>query len=1263
MRLVNRTDIEDWSKSFDSKGNFPILIARLVKATTPYSTISTFPSGSAAFVGGFDGYTECKETTQYVPEGVGLWEFGTEKSTPKKIEADYQKRKKDTLGYDPSKSTLILVTPRFWRFKERWRLEKLTDGFWKDIRVYDSRDLEEWLDQATVVGRWFSTYLRKFPSDGILTTEVFWQEFAFGPRGEMSPLMVTAGRETESQSLMTFLSGQPNIKGIKAASKDEAIAFIIASAKNFEASHQDIFFSRSIIVSTQDSFRNVRINNRYLNLIAKFDELQILFAAVADGHHVLVPLGPDDTFNQETITLPKLSRDGQVNALKLLGLNEDKAIAYSRDAGRDLTVLKRLLKYPQSKVEWLKRTDVRSIVPAMLLGRWNDNKPGDQQLLQILSGQTFIEYAKILNGWKDIIETPILQIGDTWRLVSPLDMWNNLSPFLVQDDFVLLRSAFDTAFKNGNPEMPAEEGAITFPGFTRGKTFSSWSREGLLQSLILIGLYGNGLQIKGLTEPQLWVDDLIADLLNGATADLWISLDHELPLLAEASPKSFLSAVAEGLSMTESPILAMFKETPGFLSSTTNYTGLLWALEGLAWTPEYLNDVGLILAHLSMEDPGGSIVNRPINSLTEIFKTWHFQTLANLDQRKEAIRNIVSEFPEIAWKLLVNLLPDDHGVAHPTNKMRWRNFGTGEDIEYFWEEIYETHSFAVEQLLDLYNGSSERLVTLIKESVNLTNPDRIKIVELAKKANKEQILDKSELWKTVRSILYKHRSHPKTDWALPEPSLVGYVELYQLFEPLDLVGKYKWLFDEHWPNFSDGMDYGDDNSPSDHYKVQEEKIDKARQFGLDEIIKNYGIEKVIELSAVVKEPGILGNVLARTYTDEEKYVLIAESLNHDSQQLWFGQRFFFIKSIENGQSWTFEFFSKLVSAGFSDRALTNYLVAVEQTPKLWEFIDQKFSHLRGLFWKNANPNLFRLNLDDKLIGIRYLLEHKRFFAVLDMAAHWIENLPTQLILEILERSMREKSADDGHFKGYELGLLFKALENREDVSEEAIVKLEWLYLPVLDRYRTGLQPKHLQRELLNDPTFFIEVVKWAYKPESDQLLEEETANISNEQLVNRSVLALKLLNDLETVPGLNKDGSFNGEHLTTWVKNVRALAKNSERLNVTDSQIGRLLAQYPEKKEPNWPPRAIAEIVEKSKSDRIRRGFSSALFNKRGSSTRGAFAGGDIERGHATYFEDLARKNRSKFPALAQIFSRLAKNYVEDARLRDLEAERDKLDY
>src|SRR5690606_7512204 len=134
--------------------------------------------------------------------------------------------------------------------------------------------------------------------------------------------------------------GQATIEGVKAPTKNEAIAFIIASAKTFPIEEEDRVVSKSLIVDTEGTFRGLRINtNSSLNLIPRFDEAQPLYSAVSKGHHVLVPLGADDEFNQETITLPIIDKFGQVKSLVDSGIPETDAEKFSREAGRNITIL------------------------------------------------------------------------------------------------------------------------------------------------------------------------------------------------------------------------------------------------------------------------------------------------------------------------------------------------------------------------------------------------------------------------------------------------------------------------------------------------------------------------------------------------------------------------------------------------------------------------------------------------------------------------------------------------------------------------------------------------------------------------------------------------------------------------------------------------------------------------------------------------------------------------------------------------------------
>ncbi len=88
MKLVTRDNIERWADTTFSKAALPYLISRLVRATTPASTKANLPSGSATYIGGWDGIVNCELETFYVPQGTSLWEFGTTSDCKGKADGD-----------------------------------------------------------------------------------------------------------------------------------------------------------------------------------------------------------------------------------------------------------------------------------------------------------------------------------------------------------------------------------------------------------------------------------------------------------------------------------------------------------------------------------------------------------------------------------------------------------------------------------------------------------------------------------------------------------------------------------------------------------------------------------------------------------------------------------------------------------------------------------------------------------------------------------------------------------------------------------------------------------------------------------------------------------------------------------------------------------------------------------------------------------------------------------------------------------------------
>ncbi|MCZ3045353.1 hypothetical protein NYY94_18915, partial [Acinetobacter baumannii] len=90
-----------------------------------------------------------------------------------------------------------------------------------------------------------------------------------------------------------------------------------------------------------------------------------------------------------------------------------------------------------------------------------------------------------------------------------------------------------------------------------------------------------------------------------------------------------------------------------------------------------------------------------------------YQTLASFDERMEVLRYITGKEKKSGWSLLIRMLPDHHGIAHPTHKMRWRMFDKNTNLTYTYEEIFKTHSEVIEMLISIFDNDELKFAQLI----------------------------------------------------------------------------------------------------------------------------------------------------------------------------------------------------------------------------------------------------------------------------------------------------------------------------------------------------------------------------------------------------------------------------------------------------------------------------------------------------------------------------------------------------------------------
>jgi len=1259
MKWIDSYDIEKlWAGRRDCQESLPLLVRKLIRATTQSISSINFPSGESIAHGGWDGVLNISEENEFIPIGTSLWEFGSNIDPKSKAESDYSKRTANPLGFDPAESTFIFVTPRLWQKRDEWIEEKKKDRVWKNILVINSEILEEWIESAPTVGSWLSKHIGKYPEGGIQPTDDFWEEWISGPRIKLNPRILLGGREKEKNEILkrTKTSSITIVEGL---SREESLAFIVACFVNSQE-HEEDFFSRSIIVDHQETFRKLAVHGKPLILIPRFDDEGVVNRAIQYGHTIIIPLGVESSgLGSDKIILPSIERNSFISALCEAGLSKELAEKYSKESTRNISILRRQLEFSRTLPEWAKNENVIDLIPALILGRWDENYENDRDVVSSLFGDSYENYIGILARWIHTHDSPIIKIGSVWRLTSPFDAWMNASRYLKLDDFNKLQKTLNTILAEINPAFELEpEKRHMASIYGKSRTYSQWIREGIVQSLILASIFGDKLRFDLPTSASNWVDKIVFRLLQNHDPLFWKSIEGLFPLLSEASPDAFLDALEKGLNAKEPYITSLFEEEDGLITSHSYHTGLLWALEGLAWFPEYFPRATSILAQLADIDPGGNLQNRPINSLSEIFKPWHFQTLAPLEERIKVLKLISKNTPEVAWTILLRMLPSSSSdVAMPTHKTRWRMFEVETDKPVLLNEIYKTYSEIVDLIISVFDNSELKLAALVERSVNLLPDDREKVLDFIVNACPKVSHDNHATWHSTRKVLHHHRSYPDTDWALPETILKSYQEIYIMLEPKDNIGKVVWLFNEHWPALPDGI-----MIEPRQYEKQEQFIRNKRIEGLTTIYRENGLNKIVELSNTVENNGILGDILGNIEITNEESILLCESLKSDKEN-WFIKSYLFRKAIILGLEWIMQIYDELDALDFDDDSLARLFVPLNQSQTLWDYIESKSGNVIKGYWSNVYPQFDRLSSEEKTYGITKLIENNRSIRAIHTCSFYIEELPSELIVLMLQQAATIKTDENVQMIGSEFNRVFEELDSRKDIAHSTLVQLEWLYLPVLASYGNRNKPKRLHDELSKSPEFFIEVLRLNYKSEIEEEGESDETDFTIEQLQNRAFFAYQLLNSWDRIPGVNEIGEIDFDHLESWIGKSREMAEKEGRLGPADIHIGQMLSKYPEAPEKSWPPNEICKIIQNINSDTINRNFSSATFNKRGGSTRGAFDGGDIERRHAEYFHKLFEQHRSEYPVVARILENLAKSYLEDAKRMDEEAERRKLEH
>jgi len=1131
--LANASDISAWARRPDASRLLPELIRRLIHATATGIERISFRAGDSVHVPGWDGIVVARQETAFVPAGTSGWELGKGRGTADKADDDYVKRCNDPLGIEPEQGAFMFATPRRWAGKDKWISDREGKGPWRIVRAYDADDIEDWLQLAPAVHVWFSTLIGKRPEDA-LDLESYWQDWSCVTQPPTRAEFLLSGRAKTAQEIQEWLRGSAVSIALQAESRDEALAVLAAATGQLAGEERIRFLARAVVVRSVAAWERLATSAEPLILIPAFDARDALARATRTGHRVAVPLGRADSSSDTTLEVARLALEEAAKILVAGGMVEGQARTLAVLARRSLMSFRRKLavRAEVQQPEWARPHVGRSLLPALLAGTWDDASEGDREVLAVLAGIPYQHLSDTLVRWSTEGDPPVRRVGGTWFIASNEDAWSLLAKYLTNDDLKRFEDVVVQVLGAADPRFDLPQGQ-QWMARALGHTprHSAHLREGLADTLAIMGARGDSISVSPGVSIGNHAKGIVRRLLESANADwrIWASLSHQLARLAEAVPDQFLTSVEDGLRGNEPVLLKLFREEKGGLFTSSEHTGLLWALETVAWSPEYLGHAALLLAKLARLDPGGKLENRPLRSLRQIFLLWHPQTSATLEQRLRVLDTIRQREPDVAWALLHQLPPRLYSFAMNNATPTWREWAPDPTPAVTHLEVFRGVSEVAARMLADVDEKGDRWKDLIESLPDLPADDRDKVILQLEGVDPGRLppSDRLAIWDAVRKLISQHRSFADAHWAMGKDWVDRLDPIHERFVPEEPAVRYAYLFGNN-VELAEGSEHD--------WQVHEEKVSTLRLTAIRAIHADAGLAGLLELSGRVERPDLVGIAAGQSnlLENDERELLCTHLASEDADLARFARGFVVGRVSSRGRTWGESRASVLSEL---PAQCADFLACLPCDAQTWDLAQKMGAEVERLYWGQVSPYL---PSDPCLIerAAKKLLQYGRPFMAAELLGYHARDKQRpapELVAEALERALEtageHKAALNASF-AWHVGELLDWLEESQGIPQGRVASLEWAFFPLLEHHKRG--PKLLYREIARNPQFFAEIVALVFRAEG------EPPRDLPEDMRARARMGYDLLDSCRTLPGMSDGGAASGRLKIPWpVRAVR----------------------------------------------------------------------------------------------------------------------------
>jgi hypothetical protein len=841
---------------------------------------------------------------------------------------------------------------------------------------------------------------------------------------------------------------------------------------------------------------------------------------------------------------------------------------------------------PPSKVQdWNTSEFASALVIANLLGSWNERSGGDMTVARRLVEGPFDAWQSKIRQVLQLPGTPLTLRNGVWAVRQRGELWQALGSCVFDNHLDMLKDSTLAVLKERDPQFELESDK-RFAANIYGKTLahSRHIRKGLAESLALLGSRPEPLTNCSLHKPGTVAALTVREILRDSDWLLWGSLNDQLPLLAEAAPDEFLGAIENALLQSPCPFDALFAQEGGGITGRNYLTGLLWALESLAWDEQFLVRATVALGALATRDPGGQWMNRPANSLTAIFLPWLPQTTGTIAKRKTAVQTLLRESPDVAWKLLLSLLPGQVRASSSTHKPTWRKVLPDDWKDEFRRKDYQDQvSIYAEMAAEIARADTPKLQQLVEHLDHLPRQvfDQILDYLSSNEVTGESRAERIGVWTSLTELASKHRRFANAKWALPAEAVSKIEAVASRLAPSDIKDRNRRLFcGRDWDLYEDNGDW----------QQQERALEQRRQEVIKEILRPGGIDGVIRFAENVESPQQVGFSLGSIAGGEVDAVVLPSMLNaEDKRHADLAAGFVWGRYRQTGWDWV----DTTILKGWSKADIGRCLSLLPFSAETWGRVDSLLAEDASEYWEKVGVNPYQAK-GDLRIAIDRLIEHNRPWAAIDCLAKAIyDKLPLDKDRGV--RALLAAVTSTEVYHSHDAIEIIKALQEDPGSNKEDLLKIEWAYLPLLDGHH-GASPKCLETSLASNPDFFCDAIRAVYRSDKEQKSDIEPT----EQQKGVAHQAWRLLHEWKRVPGTVDGDGFAGDAFKRWVEAVVVACTESGHLKMALRHIGSVLIHCPSDPGGLWMHRTIADVLNDQGYEEMRRGFTSAIHDSRG---------------------------------------------------------------